>query len=701
MRRRCLRLSLRLHSTSLERRVVPSSSLATSLASSSSSSSSSSSVAELQDHDFLYDHGPRNDASASSGALSRQLTSALAPADAPAVMQLPLAYRRDLDGLYESLMRPLPTQPTQRSRLDKLLATEALDADVFFAERDRRDVDQHAHRIRCLGAQGHLAAAHEVLDAMLGSGGRDGAAGRRAGTAAHADDGDDGALSSTAAAVLPRPDAACYAALADACSRAGDVRATEGVLTAVRRAGLQPTAPLYSALIGAHRRANRHLRGKEAAEVIPEIAARVMGRVRREGVVEDAPLHTSVISWFVAAGLPEEAWEAFDDSRRHGVHADAVTYTNMLVACAQADRLEQARTLQMEMRLHEVAPTLATHNAFLGVCAARAASLTELPRRRHEELRRLGVDLDVQSAVRLASRTVQTLQGEGHAPDGQTYLGLLRVAAGAADVPRAQLYLTRMLDTGVAPSAAHFHTLLRACVRGQRYAPPRLAESHLQVALAAPPSMQQLGVPVTARTIDLVLKAHVAARRIYRAVAVLDGLYDEHDLEPSAAAFGQLLAMATRLRRPQLAADVLERMGARGLEPTAEQRRLPAELSVPREVLAHPRLPEKAWSARRGFYTPTLPAATRERWTVMRQPRLGGATPPARDEKAAAAVEHGERHAGALAASAVAAKARSLEAGQPAVRSSQRGRLTLQSQRQRALEPIPIRRQRRPNKGGK
>ncbi len=54
---------------------------------------------------------------------------------------------------------------------------------------------------------------------------------------------------------------------------------------------------------------------------------------------------------------------------------------------------------QVEMQLNEVAPTLATHNAFINVCAARAASLTELPRARHEQLQRLGVELDVQASA--------------------------------------------------------------------------------------------------------------------------------------------------------------------------------------------------------------------------------------------------------------------------------------------------------------
>ena len=560
----------------------------------------------------------------------RQLSLALAPSDQPTVA-VPPSYQRDLDELYDVLMRPLPPVPTQRDRIEKLRATEALDEAAFFAERDRSDVEQYAHRIRCLGAQGHLAAAHEVLNDML----RQQPAAPALERHGEGEGEGEGTTTATVAvpaarASVPRPDAACYAALADACARAGDVPATEQVIKAVRRAGLRVNAPLYTSLIGAHRRATQHLDSAAAAAEVPERAAKVMGRLRREGIVEDAPLHTSIICWFLGAGLPSEAWEAYHDSRKAGVEPDAVTFTAMMVACAQGDQLEQARSLQVEMQLRHVAPTLATHNAFINVCAARAATLTELPRHKHEQLQRLNVQIDVQSAVGLAHRQLQTLVGEGHKPDAYTYLGLLRVAAGAADVPSGQLILTRMLDANVPPSVAHFHTLLRACVRGQRYAPPERTESHLRVALAAPPSMVRLGLPMDPATIDLVLQAHIAARRIYRSVMVLDDLYEAYGLVPSRAAFNRMLKMSALLRRPQLAADLLERMHARGYEPTQEQIDLPTALAVPLEVNAHPRLPQQAWSARRGYYTPTLPETTRLSWTVTKPPRLGGATAPAR-----------------------------------------------------------------------
>jgi pentatricopeptide repeat protein len=149
-----------------------------------------------------------------------------------------------------------------------------------------------------------------------------------------------------------------------------------------------------------------------AAAEVPERAAKLMGRLRREGIVEDAPLHTSVICWFLGAGLPSEAWEAYHDSRKAGVEPDAVTFTAMMVACAQGDQLEQARSLQVEMPLRHVAPPLATHNAFINVCAARAATLTELPRHKHEQLQRLNVQIDVQSAVGLAHQPGSSREGE-------------------------------------------------------------------------------------------------------------------------------------------------------------------------------------------------------------------------------------------------------------------------------------------------
>ena len=101
------------------------------------------------------------------------------------------------------------------------------------------------------------------------------------------------------------------------------------------------------------------------------------------------------------------------------------------------------------------------------------------------------------------------------------------------------------------PVEAHFHALLRACIRAQRYGPRDRKEQQLRVALSAPPSMLQLGLPVTARTLDLVLHAHTAAFRIYRAVHIVDEMYDARGLAPSQAAFDRMLKMSVRLCAPR------------------------------------------------------------------------------------------------------------------------------------------------------
>ena len=229
----------------------------------------------------------------------------------------------------------------------------------------------------------------------------------------------------------PRPDQACFHALADAYSRDGDVDGVEEVILRAKSHVLPLNAPYFTSLIGAHRRAG--------TEEVGEVCEEILERMEKIGVVQDTVLHSSIICWHLAEGESEAAWMAYHRARLNPWCApDAVTYTAMMVACAQADRLEQARNLLMEMRVHKVYPTLPTHNAFISVCAARAASLTEMSLEEHTKLRRLGVDLDVQSPISIANTQLQTLIGDGHAPDGRTHLALLRVAAGAADVPRAQ-----------------------------------------------------------------------------------------------------------------------------------------------------------------------------------------------------------------------------------------------------------------------
>ena len=60
--------------------------------------------------------------------------------------------------------------------------------------------------------------------------------------------------------------------------------------------------------------------------------------------------------------------------------------------------------------------------------------------------------------------------------------------------------------------------LLHACVRAQALRPNAEHEGALRVALAVPASMAPLGLRIGRPTLDLVLKAHTKASRIYRAV---------------------------------------------------------------------------------------------------------------------------------------------------------------------------------------
>ena len=106
---------------------------------------------------------------------------------------------------------------------------------------------------------------------------------------------------------------------------------------------------------------------------------------------------------------------------------------------------------------------LSTHNAYLNVCAARCKALVELPAPRRADMMRLAVDTDPAIPLRLAEQRMLTLQEDGFRPDGYTWLGLLRACAAAADVPRAQRTLTRMLDSEALPSHEHFYELLQAC----------------------------------------------------------------------------------------------------------------------------------------------------------------------------------------------------------------------------------------------
>ena len=77
----------------------------------------------------------------------------------------------------------------------------------------------------------------------------------------------------------------------------------------------------------------------------------------------------------------------------------------------------QAEAMLVDMRMSGVAPTLATHNAFINLCGARANSLAELPKWRHDELRRLNVRIDLDSAVGLANTQLQSALPRVLTPD--------------------------------------------------------------------------------------------------------------------------------------------------------------------------------------------------------------------------------------------------------------------------------------------
>lgn len=519
----------------------------------------------------------------------REITLALAPPDRPNV-ELPVRQLADLDRLYDLLTQPLPPLKTQaEKRQARYLREEAESADAFFALPGfkRNDPESHAYRIRCLGEQGKLKQAHAAFDEMEQMG--------------------------------VKPDMNCTHALADACDKCGSVEGVEGVIKLTKRLKMPLTAPLFTALIGAHRNSRMH-----ALEQVPHVVDSLLERAGESGIVQDAPLHTAGITWLASVGLHEEAWAAYHHSRSLGIRADAVTYTALIVSCAAGDKLELAKNLMVEMQSQQVAPTLATFNAFINVCSSRAASLAELPEYKHRQLRRLAVDIDVRSPVRAAQATLLQLMGEGHAPDLYTFRALLRVAAGAADLELAQSLFTRLLDTDVQADRSHFHHLLRACVRTGRYRPVETHEAAMRVALSVPPSMVQLGVEPSATTINHVIETLAECDSPGRALVLLDSMFDQYGVQPTPRSFRMLLQYAERNRAPQLAADLLQRMEARGLTPDEEQRQLPERLGMPHERLEYPELPTEVWSPIYGFVRPELAPATRKAWTRVEPPMPGG-----------------------------------------------------------------------------
>ena len=233
-----------------------------------------------------------------AAGVNSAITRALAPPHLP-VVELPAEHAEELEELYEALMMPLQDViPSQQERVDSLRRVDT-SLENFFARRERIP-ENYAYLIRCLGVQGELARAHEVFDQLEG-----------------------GAIA---------PDSNCFHALADACARSGDVAACEAAIARMEQV-MQPTAPMFTGLIMAHRNA-----GNPAATW----ADAVLARMRELDVTEDAPTHTAIINAYVKENDPVGAWAVYDRMIADGVRADAVTFTTMMSACARGDQLEQA-----------------------------------------------------------------------------------------------------------------------------------------------------------------------------------------------------------------------------------------------------------------------------------------------------------------------------------------------------------------------
>ncbi len=245
-------------------------------------------------------------------SLAQAVTAALKPEDEP-FSQVPREQLEDLDGLYQSLMSPLPQPKTRAERHQRLRQVDT-DPEAFWSTHVP-SVESFDFLIRACGMQGQLARARAYFDEMAGVG------------------------------IEPQP--STWSALIGAHARAGDPGGARELLDrAVQEAGVEPTAPMLTGLIDAVRRA-----GRPAEE-----AHAVLALSRRLGVTEDTPLHTSIVQAYLDQREPDLAWKAFNGMREVGVAADAVTFTAMLTACAMQDQLEQAHALLEDMRLDEARP---------------------------------------------------------------------------------------------------------------------------------------------------------------------------------------------------------------------------------------------------------------------------------------------------------------------------------------------------------
>lgn len=535
--------------------------------------------AELDDDQQLdRPHAPPWNGEARGLALEA-ITRALAPAGVENVT-LPDQQVDDLEGLYEALTQPLPQPPSRDERVSRMASTDT--SEQAYWRRRERTVEQHTHRVRCFAAKRDLAGAHAAFRQIEADG--------------------------------LRPDAAAYSALMDACAKCGDVPAAEAVVLQMRRARVRPTSPVFTGLMRAHLRAGDG----------PDAAVAILGAMEREGVVIDTPAHTAVIHALAKARRFDEAWDAFDEMRFRDRQADGVTFAIMMHVCALSDQLEKANDLWMDMKQQSVAPILGTHTSYISACASRARSLADLPKQRRRWLQKLAVDVRPTTPLEAAHRQMAALTDDGLAPDADTYVALLRAHAGAGDARGAQRTLTRMLDSGLRPVSAHFHQLLSCCLRAQRLLPLSQQAEHLAIALSVPPSMAAAGVPVDTHALDLVIGVHAAGLRLFTTLELLETLHASHGVRHSGHAHEYALTMCDRIHRAEPgAATVLRLMEQAGVQPTEEQRGLPARIAARRDTpfSALPKLPEVAYAPRRGgFVSPAegVPEETRQRWTLTR-----------------------------------------------------------------------------------
>ena len=103
------------------------------------------------------------------------------------------------------------------------------------------------------------------------------------------------------------------------------------------------------------------------------------------------------------------------------------------------------------------------------------------------------------------------------------------------------------------------------------------------------------------KTLDLVVETYARAHRIPLVLSLLETLYDSYGLKPGAKPYGHALRMAEKIRRPELARTLLDKMGELGLEITEEQQGAVDRIEA-RRFVAPPRA-RRGWRGRRSAGT--------------------------------------------------------------------------------------------------